>query len=233
MKNKNLFWGIFFILTALAIIAMQTGSFEQISILSFLIGVFLTAIVILSLVKLNFFGVFPPMAFLYMIFWKPLGLVNINYWLLILSSVLISIGFSIIFGKQHKNRWDHKVRNGTENISESIDDNNPVVSVRFGSSGKYLHTDNLQSGKFNVYFGELELFFDQVLLNTEGVEIFVDCNFGSLILNIPKQWRVNDNIHVTLGEVKNKIRQVNPADDAPKLTITGKVQIGAIEIRYI
>jgi len=234
MKNKNWFWGTFFILLAVSIIAIQTGDFGQIGVLSLIIGVFLSVIIIYNLVKLNFFGVFFPMAFLYMIFWKPLGLTHINYWLVILSSVLISIGFSFIFGRgHHKDSFHHKYKTGEEFKSESIDDNNPDVSVRFGSAGKYLHADNMQSGKFKVSFGELELFFDQVQLKPEGTEIFVDCSFGSLILNIPRQWRVKENIHVTLGEVKKGTRPINPAEDSPKLTISGTLQVGSIEIRYI
>jgi len=233
MKNKNWFWGIFFILSAVSVIAIQTGSFEQIGIQSLLIGAFLVAIIIASLVRLNFFGVFFPMSFLYMIFWQPLGIIYINYWLVILASVLTSIGFSIIFGRRHKHgvRCEGRIEGNKQ--SESIDDNNPNVSVKFGSASKYLHADSLQSGKFYLSFGEMELFFDQVQLAPEGAEIFIDCSFGSVILNIPREWRVIDNMHVTLGEMNNKARATNIAEDAPKLTISGNLQLGGVEIKYI
>ena len=235
MKNKNWFWGIFFILTAVSIIAIQTGSFEQIGIQSLLIGAFLVAVIIASLVRLNFFGVFFPMSFLYMVFWQPLGLMYINYWFVVLASVLVSIGFSIIFGKrQHYGNWDGCKKKPDYHQIEDIDDNNPTASVRFGSSSKYLHADSFKTGRFYASFGELEIFFDQVQVNPEGAEILVDCSFGNIILNIPREWRIIDNIHVSLGELKNKARaSASISEDAPKITLTGNVSIGGLEIKYI
>jgi len=237
MKNKNWFWGIFFILSAVSVIAIQTGSFELIGIQSLLIGAFLVAVIIASLVKLNFFGVFFPMSFLYMIFWQPLGLQYINYWFVVLASVLVSIGFSIIFGSRHHKSWPNcngkvdYVTQGSE--SEEIDDDNPNVSVRFGSASKYLHAEHFKTGRFAVSFGELELFFDQVKVDPEGAEIFIDASFGSIILNLPREWKVVDNVHVSLGEVKNKARASSQGEDAPRVTLTGNVQFGGMEVRYV
>ncbi len=234
MKNRNWFWGIFFILAAVSVIAIQTGSFVEIGIQSLLLGAFLLAIIIASLIRLNAFGVFFPLAFLYMIFWQPLNIVYVDYWMVLLAALLVSIGFSIIFGKHHKYRSGcNGSKKDWNRTSESIDDNNPNISIRFGSAGKYLHADNLQGGRFDVSFGELEIFFDEVQLSPEGTEIYVNCSLGSLILNVPKQWRIKENIHVTLGELTNKVRQTNPEENAPNLTISGNLKLGNIEIRYI
>ena len=116
---------------------------------------------------------------------------------------------------------------------ESIDDNNPVVNVHFGSSSKYLHADSLMGGQFTVSFGALEVYFDQVTLCPEGAEIYVDCSLGSLALFIPKTWRVVDNLHTSLGAVENDIRIADLGENAPKLTISGNVHLGNIDIRYI
>lgn len=236
MKNKNWFWGIFFILSAVAVIALQIGSFGEIGIWSLLVGVLLIALLIHSLFKLNYFGIFLPVAFLYMVFWQPLGFVHISPWMLILSGVFVSTGFSILFHRRHdyKHDWYNDKEFGAKNAeaTETIDDNHPYAKVQFGSSSKYLHSNNLQSGKFIASFGELEVFFDQVQLNSEGAEIFLDCSFASIKLNIPRQWRVIDNLHVSLAEVNNNKRTA-PAEDAPRITLSGNVQFGGVEIQYI
>jgi predicted membrane protein len=234
MKSKNWFWGIFFILAAIAVIAIQTGSFAEIGIQSLLLGAFLLAIIIASLVRFSAFGIFFPIAFLYMIFWQPLNLMYVNYWYVLLAALLVSIGFEIIFGKHNKYKHTHNHDYSCDrSATESIDDNNPDIAIKFGSACKYLHSDNFQGGKFTLSFGELQVFFDQVKLKSEGTEIFVDCSFGSLVLNVPRDWKVKENVHVSMGGFDNKVHNTNLADDAPTLMISGNLWIGSIEVKYI
>ncbi len=243
MKSKNLFWGIFFLALAVFTIASQLGGFGQIGVWSVLEGVLLLALIVYSLIKLNFLGVFVPVAFLYMIFRSPLGLPFVSPWLLVLAGVLTSIGFSIIFHKKPKNQtcwkehgeWDKDGWNkdGHAQTIEMIDDNHPSAKVSFGSSSKYLHADSLQSGQFTCSFGSLEVFFEKTQLSPEGAEIFVDCSFGELKLYVPGTWRVVDKINSSLGGINYSNAPKTLAADAPRLTLTGNVHLGAIEIQYI
>ncbi len=241
MKNKNWFWGIFFLLSAAAVIAIQIETVGQIGIWSLLAGVLLIALLIHSLIELNFFGVFLPVAFLYMIFWQSLGLVFISPWMLILSAVFTSIGFSILFHKKGKHRtecWCSSRKGNSEPCgtgaqnTETIDDNHPYAKVQFGSSSKYLHADALETGQFVASFGELEVFFDQVRLSPNGAEVNLDCSFGSIKLHLPRDWKVIDNLHVSLAEVDNNRRNSIVAEGAPQITLSGNVQFGGIEIQY-
>jgi len=234
MKNRNWFWGFFFLLAAIFVIASQTGSFGQIGLMSILATVLLAALAIHSAVNRNFFGMFLPLAFLYMIYWQPLKLIEISFWLLILAAVLASVGFSILF-RSHPSKmldWNGGIQHPNQ-TSENIDDNNPYAKVSFGSSSKYLHSDSLKSGQFIASFGALEVFFDQAQLSPEGAEIFIDCSFSGVELYVPKQWRVHDNMHVSLGAVNNDARLTEPLENAPMLNITGNVQFGAVDIKYI
>lgn len=234
MKNRNWFWGFFFLLAAVFVIASQTGSFGQIGLLSILATVLLVALAIHSTIQRNFFGLFAPVALLYWIYQQPLGLLVISPWLLLLAAVLASIGFSCIF-HPHPN-FSHYSHGGMESFNETVenvDDNNPYSKVTFGASSKYLHSDCLKSGQFFVSFGALEIFFDQAQLSPEGAEMFLDCKFGAIKLYVPKHWRVRDNLHASLGGVDNDLRMAQPTEDAPQLTLSGDVQFGAVEIHYI
>jgi predicted membrane protein len=168
------------------------------------------------------------------VFKAPLGLPEISIPIIILSSMFASIGFSILFRRQPKEKphWEHSGRNFSQ-TTETIDDNNPYSKVNFGSSSKYLHSDCLKSGQFIASFGELEIFFDQAQLAPEGAEIFLDCSFGAIKLYVPKHWLVIDKMNVSLGGVENKNRMAMPTENAPRLTLTGNVQLGGIEIHYI
>ena len=224
-------------MSAALIIASQFTSFGDIGVVSILATVFLAAIIISSMVRLEFFGIFVPMSFLYMIYDEPLELPFIRPVILVASAVLVSIGCSLIFRKRHKKVvCAGSCGNGNYNYTktnDSIDDNNPNVKVSMGASSKYLHADALQGGQFSVSLGELEVYFDQVRLSPAGAQVFVDCSLGSLKLYIPRHWNVVDKIGATLGEVKNDRRQTQPVLTEPPLTITGSVKLGSVEIVYI
>ncbi len=234
MKNRNWFWGIFFLLSAVFVIASQTGAFGEIGVVSILAGVLLLALIIQSIVSRNFFGIFIPIGVLYIIFREPLAFPYISPWQIILAGIFSSIGFSILFRSQPKEKLPcHKGGSHFSQTTETMDDNNPYAKVNFGSSSKYLHSDSLKGGQFIASFGELEVFLDKAQLAPEGAEIFLDCSFGSIKLYIPKHWQVLDNLHVSLGEVDNKARMAQPSEYAPRLTLTGNVQFGGVEIQYI
>lgn len=235
MKSRNWFWGLFFLLAAVFVIASQIGSFGQIGILSILATVLIAAIIIHSALERNFFGVFMPFAFLYLIYRQPLHLVEINLWLLLLSALLASIGFSFLFRSHPHHPWACSHDGGDQFVptSESIDDNNPYAKVSFGASSKYLHGDCLKSGQFASSFGSLDVFFDQAQLSPDGAEIFLDASFGTIKLYIPKHWKVIDSVRASLGAVENDARLNQPSENAPRLILTGNVQFGSIEIHYI
>lgn len=233
MKHRNWFWGVFFVLAAIFVVASQIISFTQIGFWSILATVLLAAVFIESLIKLNYFGVFLPLALAYIIYQKPLGLYDISFWLLLLAAVLISIGFHIIFRRRPKHESKCCGDKDEYHTIEDIDDNNPYAKVNFGGSSKYLHADCLKSGQFYCRFGGLEIYFDQVQLAPDGAEIFLDCNFGAIKLYVPKTWRVVDRINATLGGVQNEARHAMPGEGAPTLSLTGNVSFGGVEIYYV
>lgn len=232
MKNRNWFWGVFFLVAAVFVLASQFGSFGHIGLFSILATVLLVALLIEGLIDRNFFGIFVPIAFLYMIYQQPLHLVVISIWLLLLAAVLASTGLSMIFHK-HPHYHCHDKHEEFYQTTENIDDNNPYAKVSFGSSSKYLHGDCIKTGQFTSSFGALEVFFDQAQLNPEGAEIFLDCSFATIKLYIPRHWIIRDNVRASLGSVENDVRLNQPAENAPRLTLSGTVQFGSVEIHYI
>lgn len=237
MKHRNWFWGLLLLFIAVFLIAMQFDAFGEIGTVTILATALLCAIIIHSLFNLNYFGIFAPLAFLYMIYWEPLDLVRISPWLLILVAILLSISFSIIF--PHRRKHNHHIlchtnfKQDSIGSSENLDGNNPCVKSSFSSNSKYLHSDSLKNGEFAASFGELSVYFDQATLSPEGAEVFLDCSFGSLVLYIPKTWKVIDKLQATLGNIENKNRFAATAENAPTLTLKGGVRFGEIEINYI
>ncbi|MFL0245640.1 LiaF transmembrane domain-containing protein [Candidatus Clostridium stratigraminis] len=234
MKNRNWFWGVFFLLSAIFVILSQVWFFLGISVTSILASVFLAALAISSLLRLEYFGTFIPLSILYIIYSKPLKLFYISPWLLISSALLISISFSLLFPKRKKKKLHFYYSSEKINhASENIDNNNPYVKVSLNSASKYVHSDDLHGGQFISNLGVLDVYFDQVKISSEGAKIFIDCNLGSINLYIPKDWRLNEELHSYLGEVKYHNNPTNLPGNAPKVTLTGKVVLGDVKIFYI
>jgi membrane protein implicated in regulation of membrane protease activity len=237
MKFKNYFWGLFFIAAAAFIIVSQTSDnniFTQIGFWSIVATVFLVAIFIDSIVKLHYFGIFAPVAILYSIYQKPLDLPNISFWQLIFAAILISIGLHMLFHRYTRNFKCWKVKDTCmKHEGENITGNRLYSRASFCQSNKYLHSDSLEKGEFSVSFGQLNLYFDQVQLSPEGAEISIDCNFAGMTLYVPKHWIVIDNLSASIGGVDNDTRFSKPAENSPRLTLSGSVHMSGVEIKYI
>lgn len=235
MKHKNWFWGIFFLLAAIFVIASQTGFFGQLGLFTIIATVLLVALIISSIANRNFFGIFIPLAFLYSIYEAPFNLTHISFWLLILAAVLTSIGFSFLF-RGYPKKWHGSHVFSGDRISDNgdnIDGNHVYAKITFGESVKYLHSDCLKSGEFKVTFGDLKIYFDQAKLSPDGAEIYLECSFGDMILYIPRDWKVKTNIHQSFGDVENHNIFTQQYDGSPTLTLTGNVNFGDITINYI
>lgn len=233
MKSRNWFWGLFFLLAAVFIIVSQTIGLGQIGFWSIAATVLFVALLIHSLVELNYFGIFLPIVFLYKIYANTFHFPDISIWLLLLAAVLASIGCEMLFHRHHK--WSccwHGDHHEFKHISESSDDNHPSVKVSFSASSQYLHGDSIESGEFISSFGALEVYFDQAHLSPSGAEIYIDSSFGAVKLYVPRAWPVRDSIRASLGAVDNT-RVSQPDTSLPVLTLTGDVKFGAVEIHYI
>jgi predicted membrane protein len=234
MKNRNWFFGVFFLISAIFVITSQIGSFGKIGVMSILVTLFLAVLVFHGLISRNFFEIFIPLSILYMIYYKPFALIYISPWLLILSAVLVSIGFSLLFERRPKKiTFSQDGTKYLNQVNENSNNNNPYAKVTISSSSIYLHSESLQGGHFISNLGELEVYFDQVQLSTVDVEIFLECNLGTIKLYIPRHWNVDDNMHSILGEVKYYPQHTEPSQNAPQLKLAGNVVMGNVEIQYI
>lgn len=235
LRFRNYFWGLFFIFFAAFIIVSQIDRenvFAKIGFWSILATVFFVAIFIKSITSLNFFGIFVPLAFLYSIYQEPLSLPEISFWTLLLAAVLLSIGLQMLFRRRKRIiKYNKKYDKFGNHDGETLSGNRLYARASFCESSKYLHSDNLIEGEFNVFFGAMNVYFDQVQLSPNGAEVFLNCTFGSMEVYLPRHWQVKDKLHATLGNIENNRPSENV--NGPLITLNGEVRFGNIEIHYI
>jgi len=224
-------WGTFLLLAAVFVLSNQLGGFVEIGVGS-LVATVLAFAVFVQCLAAKSFGALPiPLAALYYIFQHPLNLPYIGIWTLIIVAILACIGLATLLPRKHK--FSH-AGSSTRIQDENDDDgNNPVVSTQFGSVSRYLHSECLETVQLECRFGALEVFFDQTQLSPDGAELICNNHFGSIELFIPRHWRVIDKLNCTFGGVEHKSHNAAPSENSPKLTISGTVTCGGIEIRYV
>lgn len=235
MKHKKWFWGIFLLAAAVFILANQIGAFAKIGPWSIIAAVLLAAVCVDSLAELNFFGIFIPLALLYLIFQPPFHWIVIPFWPLILAAVLASIGLSILAPR--RGHWGKKVwhweGHGHGKTEGDLNGNNVYLKSSFNDSCKYLHSDCLKKAHFVSSFGNLIVYMDKVTLDPKGAEVFVDVRFGNMTLYLSKDWRVTNMVNENAGS-KIEDNGSHAADDGgPIVTLKGDVSFGRLEICYV
>lgn len=234
MKKKNIFWGLFFIAATLLLIASQVGSFEVVGFWSLFATVVLAAIIIQSLIYRVWFGVFLPVAILYLIYQSPLGWPFLSAWVLIIAAILVSIGMHMLIKPSYSHNHHHHGHYNGGNVSGNADDNYPTISVSFGNTTRYLHSDCMTGGQFRVSFGALEAYFGEAKLSPGGATLLLDCSFGAIKLYVPRTWIVKEEMNAGLGGVNYTNTGIaQRQDDSPELTLSGSVSMGGIEVTYI
>lgn len=239
-KNKShviskTFWGLFFILSGLLIIINQLGYFTQINILSLVFTILLVAIIIKSIFNGFFGGIFFPLAMIGIIYAEALEITNVTPWPILITAFFLSIGFSIIFHKNYRiNRFYSYNNDNHEHFDKIInEDDDSVVEthVSFGSSIKYVNSNNLKRANFSCSFGALKIYFDNTRLDENGAEIYLNASFSGVELYIPKNWTVIFSANTSLAGIDEKNRST--PDGKNTVTLIGNINLSGVEIIYI
>lgn len=240
MKGRKLVWGVFFIAAAVLLVVNQLGYFTGVNLWSLLLTIMIVPVIGSGLARLNFFNVFFGIAFLLIIFAKPLGITALVPWTVLFAALFLSIGFSILIKPRrwpgslgmHGHNWSGHNHNYEEyETVDHVEGNDVNCYVSMGGSCKYLRSDSLESGRFECSLGYLKVYFDNVILSPKGANIYLDCSMGNIELFIPRNWNVKLNIDSMMGNVGEQHHTYT--QDAPSLTITGNVKLGNIDIKYV
>ena len=232
MKKINFFWGILFILAGVCLIVSKLGYFSTVNVFSLILTVFLVAVIVDSLLRINFAGVLFSIAFICIIYDKQLGITSITPWTVLISALLGSIGLSMIFHKHIK--WVNHEHHCEDYKFEKIDveDGSHVgFNNSFGSTIKYINTDKFEQADFNCSFGTMKVYFDNATMSNNNAVVRINASFSGIELYIPKSWKVENKTNVFLGAVDEKNK--NDQTTTNTLTLVGDVSFSGVEIIYI
>lgn len=242
--SSRWFWGLFFVIGAVLLGASQMGWIDyHFGVWQVIATVFLGGIFLRSLLWLAFPGIFFSAAFLAMIYAKPLGIVTLVPWTVLGIALLLTIGFSIIFGplrwKKYGNDWSHHGNSYQHNWHHqrgrvhSGSDTDEIVNIesKFGTNIRYVRSTNLKQINIQNTMGETKVYLDQVVVNDSNeVLINVDVSLGGIELYVPSDWKVDDETNLVMGTVEKD--GPRGSESVVRAVIRGQIKMGGVKVIY-
>lgn len=229
--TKRILWGILLIAAGVLIALLSIGS----ATLPFnlkpgdvILGILVLLVLIDGISRLEFTKIFLMAGIELIIFEEELGSALgktdenwINNWAIILISLLIGIGFDMIF----KGVKDH-IR-GKKRSFFSIN------TSGFGDRVKYIDSSKMHTEYYRNNFGDAEIHFENSDRYEGGATLTVDNSFGDMEIYVPREWEITVDIDSSFGDlIVDPALYVAYADESgKKLTIKGTNRFGDMDIK--
>lgn len=232
-KNSGkILWGLIFILAAVYVVVSKIYTLPVVSVWSILGTILCIWIVFQGIKHVNFWEILFPLAFICMIYDEQLGITELTPWSVLGAALLGSIGLSMIFKKKRHGfsvSFDHD--SGDDEDVENCIGESIHIDNSFGSTIKYVNSDNFCKAKVENSFGELTVYFDNAVIQSGKAIVKVENSFGETNLYIPKEWKTDNEIGQTFGSVQ--IHGISEGTSSNTLKLKGEVSFGEVNIHYI
>lgn len=246
-KLKKVFWGILFLLGALALLLGQLGYLGGLGFWSVFFSIVLLGILIEGILTVSFGEILFSLAGLIIVNDGLLHLEAITPWTVLGVALLGTIGLNIIFPKRKKwkihrgSHWNkvwHGGKNGGAMGCHVEEDNGEILSgedihyeVSFGGAIKYISGQGISRVFLECSFGNLEVYFNDAVLKDNRADAAVDCSFGNMELYVPSGWKVVINIDNSFGGVEESGYGDPNGDNV--LYVKGDVSFGHMVIHHV
>lgn len=237
MKKRNILWGIFFIVMAMIVVVSKLGILPDVGVFALLATVFLVWMTADGVRHRNFYESLFAVAFLCIIYDKPLGIEALTPWTVLAAALLLSIGLSLLFGGKGKKKrgiefeWDSDGSRGMGSSNEQCSGEKIHCENNFGSAIRYINSDHFCKAYLENNFGSMTIYFDNAIIQSDAASVKIDNNFGETILYIPKEWKVHNELEHVFGSVNEHGKCVGTS--SAELCLKGETNFGNIEIYYV
>lgn len=236
MKKERVFWGVFFILGAVAMVVSKLGLIGDIGIWTILFTVFLAAALIKSVIHRSVSGILFSIAFLCILYAKPLGITALTPWTVLGAALLGSIGCSILFRPWRKKYWVEHHHWGHDHYDEdfdleTIEGDSMTMSTSFAGSIKYVNSNDFKRANLSCSFGSMKVYFDNAVIQGDQAVIVLDVSFAGVELFVPKEWHVENQADMSFGGLEEKNR--SQSSGTPVLKLVGECSFSGVTIVYV
>lgn len=141
----------------------------------------------------------------------------ISNWIVIVAAICIFIGlaFITVFRKNDRSEDSFATKKTKNHISSSV---------------KYINCADFTHETVECDMGSCKIFFSNTSEYAGTGTLKLHCNMGSVLVTVPKEWKIETNIDKHMGSVN--IDENNASDDAKVLKIVGENNMGAIHVKF-
>lgn len=232
MNKRNIFWGIFFILAAGYVLLSKLHILPDIGISTIFLG-FSLWLLVDGIRHLQFLNITFALAFLYIIFDKPLGIEALTPWTVLAVALLLGIGLSILFGGKKRKNVSMRAGSSWEDRSagEQCSGKDIYCENNFGSSIRYINSDDFCNACIENNFGSTTVYFDNAMIQGDCAYVDIENSFGETVLYIPKEWKIHTDLSHAFGNIDEHGTPLGSSSST--LYIRGNTSFGHIEIHYV
>lgn len=220
MKNKKVYGLLLMVIAMFMLITIwsgdQLGSIKTI-IWTIIFGFFL----IRGIIKSVWFSTALAAYFLIVMYNQIYRFLPFPPEPLFIILMIFFLGFSLFFGKK-------RIYSHSKIIVNKSDEG--IVNTTFSSETKYINDKKIENFKLRVLLSESKLYFDNADLKYDNASFDIVVKLASVVLYVPKDWEIVNELEVTMGEVKQSYSNIL---STKKVYLRGKVTMGALEIVYI
>lgn len=244
--KKQIFWGSFFILSAVLVLATGMNVLPGIEVKSIICTVLAAALLIHGIIRGSVFCMLFAVAFLAIIYAKPLGIEGITPWPVLGAALLLSIGFRLIFpskGKRFEAQVTYTGKDGEEKVVNpkkgveteesycNADGEYLEFSQVFKSGTKYINSNNLKKIQMECVFSTMEVYLDNVVLQDGVGFLELDSVFSNVTIFVPGTWTIVENSETVFSKINYTGRSI--PDAGHKLYLNGSCVFGGVKVVYI
>ncbi|QGX47314.1 hypothetical protein GPA00_07435 [Streptococcus equinus] len=165
-----------------------------------------------------------------------LGISMVSPVTIILVSVLVGIGLSMIFGHTPRvnvasTKYEHRQSNGFSSKEYSDSEGTFAVDNSLGERTAYMSVNELRHGKIENALGSLTVYLNGTSLDEAGATIDIDNGLGKLQVYVPKEFRVRLNADNGLGSI-NTHGTSSTDTNQPLLTLNVDNGLGTTDIYF-
>ncbi len=246
-KWSRIFWGVGLIAAAVFLVI------DQLHLLPFTIGfwaifwtVVFVASLITSVINKNLYGAIFSIAFLAIVYVKPLPISALSPLIILLVAILVSDGISLIFrnsfkptiiinGKKVNANWsdlinkNFKADNVITDNSFGVDSDNVVISGKMTEASRYIHSQNLKTVTIDSSMGDVSVYLDDAKAAGDEVIMNINTSMCDVDVYIPSDWQVENNMQNSLSDVDID----HSKGTGTKLILQGRNTMGDLTVKHV
>jgi predicted membrane protein len=236
--KKNIFWGILFILIAVALILnalnVNFGIPDNIPTWKIILSAAFLMGGISEMSKKHYEAIFIPLTVIVMLFEKEIAtLLNIeggdiaSTGVFILIAILLTVGTSLIF-KHAGFTFTVKSKDGEEIVYTGEEAKQKFREIKNSVSTIYIDCAEPIDKELEFNMGRVEIFFTNTELYDGNGKINIDCNMTKTTVHVPADWVVDCNMENNLGSIKMSANS-SASEQRKTIKFTGENNLGKIE----